>query len=59
VLDPQQRRARRTRQVFLLWRASGALASAIEVTGNARFARILDPRVARVIVGSPGDTGIR
>jgi transposase len=33
---------------------------ALEVTGNAwAIARILEPRVARVIVVSPGDTGIR
>jgi transposase len=33
---------------------------ALEVTGNAwEIARILEPHVARVIVVSPGDTGIR
>ena len=33
---------------------------ALEVTGNAwEIARILEPQVARVIVVSPGDTGIR
>src|SRR4051812_22242178 len=32
----------------------------LEVTGNAwEIARIIEPRVARVIVVSPGDTGIR
>ena len=33
---------------------------ALEVTGNAwEIARILEPRVARVVVVSPADTGIR
>ena len=33
---------------------------ALEVTGNAwEIARIIEPRVARVIVVSPSDTGIR
>ena len=33
---------------------------ALEVTGNAwEIARIVEPHVARVVVVSPGDTGIR
>ena len=33
---------------------------ALEVTGNAwEIARIIEPRVARVIVVSPSETGIR